>query len=148
MNGPIAIKTQLQQEGHITHTRNIPGAPSSDDQGDCTTGPTRKLLHKAKPQRLRVIGIYTLHRNKHKEATKMGESYFREKEEDPESHDWVHYSKFLYLISKIQLIQEYKSSTNIAFSTYPHLMALSNMLLCNVNNWALKHIITQSTFYG
>lgn len=31
----------------MTHTRDIPGAPSSDDQGDCPNGVTGHLLFKA-----------------------------------------------------------------------------------------------------
>ena len=41
MNRPIATMAQLQLEGPHNHTRDIPGAPSSGDQGNCTTGPRR-----------------------------------------------------------------------------------------------------------
>ena len=38
-----------------SHTREIPGVPNTGDQGDCTLGPTKHLLHKATLPRLGII---------------------------------------------------------------------------------------------
>ena len=49
------------------HTRDLPGAPSSGDQGDCTTYYIRPSYQESE-----VEHIYLIQRNKYKAAAKMG----------------------------------------------------------------------------
>ena len=52
MDEPTVIKTQYNRRAHTTHTKNIPGAPSAGDQGDCATAPHRHPVRKATIPRL------------------------------------------------------------------------------------------------
>ena len=72
-NGPIAIRTQILRTVYITHTEDIARASRSDTQGHFTRQESKQ--------------INLIHRNKHKETTKMkrqkSNPQMKEKEKSP-----------------------------------------------------------------
>lgn len=79
-------RPNYNRRAHITHTRDIPREPSSEDQEDYTTR-SHKTLQKATPPRLGVVAVLSNTQKRTERNSKNGETNMPQMKEQEDSSE-------------------------------------------------------------